>query len=140
MSHITREQRYTIYSMLQKGYNQTEIASVINKDKSVVSREIRRNADARSGQYKDDLAHRKYLKRQQYKAKPRTFTPEVEEYVRDKLGLKYSPEQIAGVAKKNGDTCVSHERIYQFVWEDKRKKGTLYLDLRNRGRRYLNHQ
>ena len=136
MSHITREQRYTIYSMLQKGYNQTEIASVINKNKSVVSREIRRNADARSGQYKDDLAHRKYLKRQEYKAKPRTFTPEVEEYVRDKLRLKYSPEQIAGVAKKDGDKCVSHERIYQFVWKDKRQKGTIYLDLRNRGRRY----
>ncbi|MEA4935337.1 MAG: IS30 family transposase [Paludibacter sp.] len=136
MSHITREQRYTIYSMLQKGYNQTEIASVINKNKSVVSREIRRNADARSGQYKDDLAHRKYLKRQEYKAKPRTFTPKVEEYVRDKLRLKYSPEQIAGVAKKDGDKCVSHERIYQFVWKNKRQKGTLYLDLRNRGRRY----
>ena len=56
--------------------------------------------------------------------------------MRDKLRLKYSPEQIAGVAKKNGDNCVSHERIYQFIWQDKRKKGTLYLDLRNRGRRY----
>ena len=136
MSHLTREQRYTICTMLQSGYPQCEIARVINKDKSVVSREIRRNADARSGEYKDDLAHRKYLKRQAYKAKARTFTPEVEAYVRDKLRLKYSPEQIAGVAKTNGDNCVSHERIYQFIWQDKRKKGTLYLDLRNRGRRY----
>jgi len=136
MSHLTKEQRYTIASMLQNGYNQTQIALVINKDKSVVSREIRRNADARSGKYKDDLAHRKYLKRQEYKAKSRTFTPEVEEYIRDKLRLKYSPEQIAGVAKKNGDKCVSHERIYQFIWKDKRQKGTLYLDLRNKGRHY----
>lgn len=136
MSHLTREQRYTIASILQNGYNQKEIALVIKKDKSVVSREIRRNADARSGVYRDDLAHRKYLKRQEYKAKPRTFTPEVEEYVRDRLRLKHSPGQIAGVAKKNGDKCVSHERIYQFIWQDKRKKGTLYLDLRNRGRRY----
>lgn len=136
MSHLTKEQRYTICTMLQKGYTQSEIALVIKKDKSVVSRELRRNADARSGQYRDDLAHRKYLKRQEYKAKPRTFTPEVEAYVRDKLRLKYSPEQIAGVAKIKGDICVSHERIYQFIWKDKRQKGTLYLDLRNRGRRY----
>ena len=111
--------------MLQSGYPQCEIARVINKDKSVVSREIRRNADARSGQYKDDLAHRKYLKRQTYKAKARTFTPEVEAYVRDKLRLKYSPEQIAGVAKTNGDNCVSHERIYQFIWQDKRKRDAI---------------
>jgi len=31
--------------MLQNGYNQKEIALVIKKDKSVVSREIRHNAD-----------------------------------------------------------------------------------------------
>jgi IS30 family transposase len=136
MSHLTKEQRYTICTMLQSGYTQSEIARVINKDKSVVSRELRRNADARSNQYKDDLAQRKYLKRQAHKAKPRTFTPEVEEYVRDKLRLKYSPEQIAGIAKKNGDICVSHERIYQFIWKDKRQKGTLYQDLRNQGRHY----
>lgn len=136
MSHLTKEQRYTICTMLQSGYNQSEIARVIQKDKSIVSRELRRNADARSGQYKDDLAQRKYLKRQQYKAKPRTFTPEVEQYVKNKLRLKYSPEQIAGVSKLNGDVCVSHERIYQFIWKDKRQKGRLYLDLRNRGRRY----
>lgn len=73
-SQLTREQRYTIASMLKKGYNQSEIALVFNKDKSVVSREIRRNADARTGRYKDDLAHRKYLKRKEYKAKPRIFT------------------------------------------------------------------
>jgi IS30 family transposase len=122
--------------MLQNGYTQSEIARVINKNKSVISRELSRNADGRSGQYKDDLAHRKYLKRQQYKTKPRTFTPEVENYIRDKLSLKYSPEQIAGVAKKNGDFCVSHERIYQFIWKDKRQKGHLHLHLRNKGRRY----
>lgn len=122
--------------MLQSGYTQSDIARVINKNKSVISREISRNADSRSGQYKDDLAHRKYLKRQDYKAKPRTFTPEVENYIRERLHLKYSPEQISGVAKKNGDACVSHERIYQFIWKDKRQKGLLYLNLRNRGRRY----
>lgn len=136
MSHLTKEQRYTIDSMLQNGYNQKDIGQVINKDKSVVSREISRNSDKRSGQYKSDLAHRKCLKRQDYKYKLRTFTPEVEKHIRDKLRLKYSPEQIAGAAKKNGDKCVSHERIYQFIWKDKRQKGLLYLDLRNRGRRY----
>ena len=37
--------------MLQNGYTQKDIAQVINKDKSVVSREISRNADKRNGQY-----------------------------------------------------------------------------------------
>ena len=38
--------------MLQNGYTQKDIAQVINKDKSVVSRMISRNSDKRSGQYK----------------------------------------------------------------------------------------
>jgi len=31
---------------------------------------------------------------------------------------------------------VSHERIYPYIWEDKRNKGNLHLHLRNKGRRY----
>ena len=32
--------------------------------------------------------------------------------------------------------CVSHERIYQYVWADKRNGGDLHTHLRRRGRRY----
>ncbi len=32
--------------------------------------------------------------------------------------------------------CVSPERIYQFVWKDKKDGGTLYRHLRTRGRKY----
>ena len=121
-----RTKRYTICTMLQSGYPQCEIARVINKDKSVVSREIRRNADARSGQYKDDLAHRKYLKRQAYKVKrePSHLRLKhmyeincVSNTVRNKL--QELPKQM--------EITVSHERIYQFIWQDKRKKGRYIL-------------
>ena len=46
------------------------------------------------------------------------------------------PEQIVGEARKDGVDCVSHECIYQHVWEDKRKKGELYKNLRTEGKRY----
>lgn len=61
MSHITVEQRYTIERMLQQGYKQVEIARCIGKHKSVVSRELKRNCDKRSGKYKSDLAQRKLV-------------------------------------------------------------------------------
>lgn len=112
--------------MLQSGYTQSEIARVINKDKSLVSRELRRNADARSKQYKHDLAQRKYLKRQAYKAKPRTFTPEVEEYMKDKLSLKYSPEQIAGIAKKM-EIYVYHTNVSISLFGKKSVKKGLFI-------------
>ncbi|MFC2348794.1 MAG: helix-turn-helix domain-containing protein, partial [Bacteroides sp.] len=45
------------------GLTQSAIAEKIGKDKSVISREIRRNCDMRNGAYRADLAHRKYQER-----------------------------------------------------------------------------
>ncbi len=41
MSHLTEHQRYTISTMLENGYKQIKIIVIINKNKSVVSREIK---------------------------------------------------------------------------------------------------
>ena len=136
MSHLTQEQRYTISEMKQKGYTQTAIAKVIGKNKSIVSRELRRNCDKRNGNYRSDLAQRKYEERQKQKPKKKVFTAEIKTHVDSKLRQKYSPEQIAGQAKKEGIVCVSHERIYQYVWENKHQGGSLYKNLRTQGKRY----
>ena len=136
MKHITREQRYTISAMKQQGFKQVEIAMAIGKDKSVISRELRRNCDKRSGSYNFDLAQRKYDQRQEDKPKNIRFTQEVMLLVDSLLMDDYSPEQIAGRAKLDGHQCVSHERIYQYVWQDKKKGGNLHLHLRHRGRKY----
>jgi len=136
MPHLTTEQRYTISCMLSQGNNQSQIARAIGKHKSVVSREITRNKDQRSGLYRADLANRKYTKRQKEKPKHVRFTAEVKKYVEALLAQDYSPEQIAGVSKEPGIPCVSHERIYQHAWEDKKNKGTLYTHLRRKGRKY----
>lgn len=136
MSHITREQRYTISCMLKQGKSQTEIGKTIGKSKSVVSREISRNKDGRNGEYRYDLAQRKYEQRRANTPKHVRFTPEMQEKVESLLRLDYSPEQVAGVMQKEGDDCVSHERIYQHIWENKKNDGTLYSHLRHQGRRY----
>ena len=56
MAHITFNQRYTISCMLKEGYNQAQIAKAIGKNKSVVSRELKRNSDARNNVYTHELA------------------------------------------------------------------------------------
>nr|WP_228412673.1 IS30 family transposase [Chryseobacterium sp. SC28] len=48
----------------------------------------------------------------------------------------YSPEQVCGSLREQGEQCVSHERIYQYIWQDKKQGGTLHTHLRNQGRRY----
>ncbi len=44
-------------------------------------------------------------------------------YINKYIKEDYSPEQIVGVAKKKDINCVSHERIYQYLWQDKRQGG-----------------
>lgn len=136
MSHLTQEQRYTIDVLRKENYSQTDIAKRIGKDKSVVCRELQRNSDKRNGCYKATLAERKCLERHRTKPKKIHFTEEVKSYVNDYIEKDYSPEQIVGISKKENTACVSHERIYQHLWYDKKQGGNLHKHLRTKGRRY----
>jgi IS30 family transposase len=122
--------------MKKQNYKQIEIALAIEKDKSVVSRELKRNCDKRSGIYNNDLAQRKYDQRQKDKPKHIKFTSELESFFESLLNKDYSPEQISGRAKLEGIACVSHERLYQHIWQDKKQGGKLHLHLRRKGRKY----
>ena len=136
MAHLTLEQRYEIQTYKEAGDNLTEIADRVGKHKSVISRELKRNCDQRSGEYRAVLANRKAFERQFKKPKFSKFTAEVEINVLYYLGLDYSPEQIVGRAKIDGRDVVSAERIYQYIWTDKKKGGFLYLHMRNKGKKY----
>jgi len=136
MSHLTKEQRYTISVMIENRYSQKQIAEAIGKNKSVISRELKRNCDMRSGKYNFDLAQRKYEKRKQEKSNSQTFTPVIKQTIDELISLDLSPEQIVGRLKLEGKPTVSHERIYQYLWNDKKEGGLLYLHLRRKGRKY----
>jgi hypothetical protein len=47
-----------------------------------------------------------------------------------------SPDQISGRLAKDGVAFISHERIYQHVWKDKKDGGALHLHLRHSGKKY----
>ena len=136
MAQLTLEQRYRIEFSLSTKMTYSQIGEYIDRDKSVISREISRNSDARNGKYNAELAHRKAKERHATKKKKKHFTAEIEAHVREYITQNYSPEQIKGRAVLEDIPCVSHERIYQFIWNDKKKGGKLYEHLRNRGKRY----
>lgn len=136
MKHITKEQRYTIATMKENGYRNSEIAKAIGKHKSSIGRELKRNNDKRSGACKAVLAQRKADERKQDKPKCIRFTPEMKAYVDTKIKEDWSPEEISGRAKLEGKDCVSHEAIYQHIWQDKKVGGLLYTHLRRHGRKY----
>lgn len=136
MSHLTQKQRYTIDALNKENYSQTEIGIRIGKHKSVISRELKRNSDKRSGVYKAELAERKCKQRHLEKPKNIRFTKSIKDFVTFWLKEDYSPEQIVGKSKLDGIKCVSVERIYQYIWDDKKNGGYLFKHLRTQGKRY----
>jgi IS30 family transposase len=136
MSHLSYEQRYSIEVLLKAGKSQTEIGAIISVDKSVISREIRRNRDERNCVYRAKLAQKKYDARLYSKPKHIKIDAKICSEINSLIERDYSPEQVAGVLKQKSATTVSHEWIYQHIWKDKHKKGTLFTHLRRKGRRY----
>ena len=63
MIHLSMKQRYEIELLRNQNYSITKIAEIIGKDKSTISREIKRNSDQRNGVYKAELAHKKATER-----------------------------------------------------------------------------
>lgn len=130
--HVTQEQRYMIYGLLRSGASLRSIARHLKVAASTVSREVKRNSGGRGYRPKQAQVHADV--RQAYKKSSRTFTTEVAWMVEHQLREDYSPEQIVGLCLRGGIVCVSIERIYQHVWQDKANGGTLYTHLRS-GRR-----
>jgi transposase, IS30 family len=131
-TQLTREQRYQIYALKKADHNRTEIASILGVHKSTVSRELSRNSGRRG--YRPKQAHELATERKLAAYRPR-ISDRTWARVERLLRQEWSPEQIAGRLKLEGQPAVSHERIYQHIYADKRGGGMLHLCLRCRKKR-----
>ena len=118
--------------MYKAGYKQKDIAAAIDKDKSVISRELKRNRDVK-GRYTFTSAQEIADARKARLSRPRKFTSEVKNRINRYMRTEQmSPEQIVGYCKQKGYKMVSVERIYQYIREDKKAGGDLYTHCRHR--------
>jgi IS30 family transposase len=130
--HLSREQRYTISVMHKQGCTQKMIANTIGKDKSVVNRELKRNANPRTGRYSFEYARDMASLRKARMKKPRKLFSWVRKGIVAMIEQDWSPQQITGRMKLKGQPCVSHETIYKIIRQDKEQGGTLYKHTRHR--------
>jgi transposase, IS30 family len=131
---IRYEDRCQIYALNTRGASQESIAEVLGVSQSAVSREICRNRGQRGYRFKQ--AEAKAQARQAIRSKPRKLTAPVRRKIEAKLRqMRWSPEQVSGWLRDQG-IKLSHERIYQMIWQDKRDGGNLWRSLRRRGKRY----
>ena len=126
-TQLTQEERYQIYVLKKAGKDQTEIADLLERDKSTISRELRRNRGLKG--YRPQQAHKLALGRRYDKAALR-IGRQVWELVEALIRQEWSPEQIVGRVKMEQGVLISHEWIYQYVYADKQSGGDLYRSLR----------
>ena len=124
---LTETERYQIYSLIKAGLSITEIGGVLKRNKSTVSRELNRNTGLRG--YRPRQAQMLSLMRKQNRAQCRIsdqLWTEVERLIEE----DWSPEQVAWRLYEEQGVCISHEWIYQYIYEDKSAGGDLYTHLR----------
>jgi IS30 family transposase len=124
---LTQDQRYQIYAMNKTGVLQKDIAAAINISPSALCRELKRNV-GKYGQYLKK-AHQLALARRKNKSKKRISDAQwqvVEGYLKRDL----SPEQISIRLNYKKQFSISHEWIYQYIYEDKQQGGDLHHHLR----------
>ena len=115
--HFTKDQRSEIAILLKKGYSVRDIAHVLGKNPSSVSREIIKNSV--KGQYNPEKAnHKAYWRR--YNAKYQGMkvrrNPWVESYIYEKMQEWWSPEEIAGRLGLEYSFSITAKTIYKYIY------------------------
>ncbi len=131
-TQLTREQRYQIYILRKAGHLQNFIAREIGVHPATISRELERGRGCRGYRPKqaDELASGRKQKRYRARISAATWT-----LIESLLHQDWSPEQVSGWLSKEKHESVSHERIYQYIFADKARGGTLFHHLRCRKKR-----
>ena len=117
---LTADERDEIAIFMARGFNLSNIARMLGRDRSTISREIRRNGAAKYKRYTPHAAEaRSKLRKSAANTHPRLKNLFIRDYVHQKIKDGWTPEIIAGTLKKeHPENSISHESIYQYIYAD----------------------
>lgn len=127
-THLTQSERYQICVLKRQGLSLARIAAELLRSPSTISRELKRNAAALA--YKPVLAHAQARTRQTQRRNAFEFSTQQWAHVHAYLRLNLSPQQCSGRLLLEHALQISHECIYQHVYQDKAQGGNLVRLLR----------
>ena len=133
--HLSIEERSCIRKYYVDGLSYREIARLIGRNVSTVSREIRRNCTHMYDipTYYPHTAQKKYLLRRSYCHRGMFHSQEVIDYINEKLKATWSPEQIACTPCEL--KMPSWRTIYRWIYEKYLVNGNLKV-LRRKGKNH----
>ena len=134
-SHFTEEERICLAVLLKLGTSQAEIARKLNRNRSTISREIKRNSN-KDGRYNHHRAWALYRwRRKRCVRKYVLLDPEKQHFVRECLDKFWSPEIISARWKMLGHKGLAHTTIYRAFKKKLLPGYSAKTHLRRRGRR-----
>lgn len=101
------------------GHSSSDIAKLIGRNKSTISRELTRNSSNSTKTYLSNQAHKRAKKRKKEAAmKEELKCHKIRNFVKNKLKIGWSPEIIAGeLALDPSNLKISHESIYLYIYK-----------------------
>lgn len=118
---LNPNERDILAILKSKGKSLREIAVVLKRSPSTLSRELKRNAPpVYTGYYLAHKAQERANKRKhESHRRQRLKNNSIRRYVEKRLRLGWSPELIAGrLAIEHPELSISHEAIYQWVYQE----------------------
>lgn len=137
-NHLTLEERDRIAQLKSSGHKQAEIAAALGRDRSTISRELRRNRTGAN--YWAGAAHAEAQRRRRERPLDRKCDrPAVGKTMRRLLSSCCSPDEIAGRMRHERPDrpkdCVSASTIYRWIENQGLDRDHWRGFLRRRGRR-----
>jgi IS30 family transposase len=119
--HLNANERDLLAVHRSNGKSLREIAKILKRSSSTLSRELKRNAPpVYTGYYLSHKAQQRAEKRnRESHRRPRLKTDSIRQYVEKHIRMGWSPELITGRwATQNPGLSVSHEAIYQWIYQE----------------------
>lgn len=120
---LTENERYQIYTLKKAGHSQKEIAGLLDRCPSTISRELTRNSGLRG--YRPKQAEHLSVCRRRGAPKARKMTETVITQIKTLLRQELSPQQVVDYLAKHTGVSLHHETVYQLIYRDKANGGDL---------------
>ena len=133
---LSQIERYQIQAGIDLGLKIKDIALKLNRHRSTIFRELKRNGHISREGYSAMASQCDYENRR-LKCRPKLLIKgNLKTYINTRIKLQWSPEQIVGRRKLESKSSISTETIYQYLFREKQNGGTLWKNLRHsKGRR-----
>ena len=116
--HLNFTERECLHRWLEEGKKRVEVARLLGRHKSVVTRELQRNSGKR-GYEPEEAQQLAETRRQTPRRAAKVDEPEMRAYVEERLSKQWSPDQIAGRLRherpRQPHRHVSHQAIYNWI-------------------------